>query len=79
MVPQNYEKCTKVRAASYSVITVSTFTEIRVYVRVRRTASDVAIPKVPQARSICESEPGVGLRGSSVATDSGRTVATDSD
>jgi hypothetical protein len=70
MEPQNYEKCTGFNAASYPVITVSKFTELKVYVRVRRTVSDVAIPKVLQTRSICEYEPGVGLRDTSVATDS---------
>jgi hypothetical protein len=53
-------------ATSSSVIAVSTFIEIRVYVR--HTVSEVAIP---QGQSVCKSEPGVGLRGSTVATESG--------
>ena len=43
-----------------------------------RAVSEVVVPEVPLTQSVCESEPAVGLRGASVATDSGRTVATDS-
>ena len=42
-----------------------------------RAVSEVVVPEVPLTQSVCESEPVVGLRGASVATDSGRTVATD--